>query len=492
MLRNQTVLSPLQNNTPSLNTSSTQGTENSSTAPSVQEINNNTSLNASLDNTINNNPPSSTSTQNNDTSNSKKSSEKSIPITRPTSNDQVITTALTKDNATHEIAQNESTNPLSDAKVKNKDISSKDSETASSDSVTEKPSTVTEDKTITKVTTSDKDNQAEKQSGSTDSSARDRALSKNYLKYQESVKSQQEEEDDEPRQKVLSQDIAEVNNRPIAINDKATTESNIPVNINILRNDKDSDGDKLSIMGMSPPLKGKIETSSDGIITYTPLESWSGTERFGYSINDGRGGVASGSVTVIVQPTRAENQPPEAQDQDVNVNGNNPVKIKLGAKDPDDGKLRFVLDSKPSHGRIVQFSSSTGTLTYVPDENYDGKDDFSFKVHDGTVFSKDAKVSIKIENNEKSSNDQAQKSDQQQKKDESNKAPTDEQKSDDQKSNSETPPNDSNQQSSSSSQDDEQQKNDQKAEEQQSSEPTKDTSDTETTDNGDSQPTPDS
>ena len=146
------------------------------------------------------------------------------------------------------------------------------------------------------------------------------------------------------------------------------------------------------------------------MITYTPLESWSGTERFGYTISDGRGGVATASVTVIVQPTKAENQPPEAQDQDVTINGNNPVKIKLDAKDPDDGKLRFVLVSKPSHGRIVQFSSSTGTLAYVPDENYDGKDDFAFKVHDGTAFSKDAKVSIKIENNEKSSNDQVQAS----------------------------------------------------------------------------------
>ena len=171
---------------------------------------------------------------------------------------------------------------------------------------------------------------------------------------------------------VNEEDKTEVNNRPVAIDDKATTDANVPVEINILRNDKDSDGDKLSIMGLSPPIKGKIESNSDGVITYTPSESWSGTEKFGYSISDGRGGIATASVIVIVQPTRVENEPPEAQDQDITINGNNPVKIKLDAKDPDDGKLRFVLVSKPSHGRIVQFSSSTGTLAYVPDENYDG------------------------------------------------------------------------------------------------------------------------
>ncbi len=169
-------------------------------------------------------------------------------------------------------------------------------------------------------------------------------------------------------------------------------------------------------------------------------------------------------MTVLIQPTRIENQPPEAQDQDVSINGNNPIKIKLGAMDPDDVKLRFMLVSKPSHGRIVQFSSLTGTLAYVPDENYNGKDDFAFKVH-GTVFSNDAKVSIKIENNVNPSNDQIQQKDQQQKKDESSKAPTNEQKPNDQKSNSDTPPSDSTQQSSPSTQDPEQQKKDQKVEE---------------------------
>ena len=121
-------------------------------------------------------------------------------------------------------------------------------------------------------------------------------------------------------------------------------------------------------------------------------------------------------------------------------------------------------DFKPSHGRIVQFSSSTGTLAYIPDENYNGKDDFAFKVHDGTVFSKDAKVSIKIENNLKSSNDEVKQNDQQQKKEPARQSPTNEKKSTDGKSNNnnDTPPGDSSQQSSDSGQDTEQQIKDQK------------------------------
>ena len=123
-----------------------------------------------------------------------------------------------------------------------------------------------EDKTITRVKSPNSDNQPEKQAKSADSIKKDRAL---FFKYLNANKNNVKEEVK-----------TEVNNRPLAIDDNATTDANVPVNINILRNDKDSDGDKLSIMGMSPPVKGKIESSYDGVISYTPLESWSGTERF--------------------------------------------------------------------------------------------------------------------------------------------------------------------------------------------------------------------
>ena len=81
---------------------------------------------------------------------------------------------------------------------------------------------------------------------------RDRALFFKYLNSnRDNVKSEQND-------KTLAKDKIEVNNRPVAINDEATTESNIPVNINILSNDKDPDGDKLSVMGVSRPHKGTL------------------------------------------------------------------------------------------------------------------------------------------------------------------------------------------------------------------------------------------
>jgi hypothetical protein len=372
-----------------------------------------------------------------------------------------------------EKSQSEPTSPESesnsgtfDAKVENKNDSENTQTRTNHNSITEQD----EDKTITKVTSPAGDDRPDKQSGSSDSSPGDWALIYKYL---------HSGNDNAKRE---GQDIIKENNRPVAINDKAKTNADVPVNINILANDKDSDDDKLRIMGLSPPRQGTAILNPDGRITYSPLKSWAGTETFAYTISDGRGGVATASVAVIVQPT--ENHLPEAQDLDLSVNENSPVKIKLEAKDPDDDKLRFILVSKPSHGRIVQFSSSTGTLTYLPDENYDGKDDFGFKVHDGTVFGKNAEVSIKIEKNEKSSNDQ------QPNKEESSQTPTSEQKTNDEKSNNDTPPNDSNQQPPPSSQDNEQQKKDQKVEEQQSSQAEKPTSDVASS--GDNQLTPDS
>ena len=111
------------------------------------------------------------------------------------------------------------------------------------------------------------------------------------------------------------------------------------------------------------------------------------------------------------------------------------MRIKLDANDPDDNKLKFVLDSKPSHGRIAQFSINWHSHLYSQIQIITGRTTLHSKFMTELVFSNDAKVSIKIQNNEKPSNDQVKQSDKQPKKVDSNQTPRNQQKNNDGKNN---------------------------------------------------------
>jgi hypothetical protein len=78
-----------------------------------------------------------------------------------------------------------------------------------------------------------------------------------------------------------------------------------------------------------------------------------------------------------------ENEPPEAEDQKVSVDANDDVKITLKGKDDDkDDDIEFDIVSDPSHGKLDNFDKSDGTVTYTPDKDYSGDDDFKFRVTD--------------------------------------------------------------------------------------------------------------
>ena len=42
-------------------------------------------------------------------------------------------------------------------------------------------------------------------------------------------------------------------------------------------------------------------------------------------------------------------------------------------------------------------NQSTGTVTYTPDDNYDGKDSFTYKVNDGKSDSNEATITITVD-----------------------------------------------------------------------------------------------
>src|SRR5574341_3254 len=91
------------------------------------------------------------------------------------------------------------------------------------------------------------------------------------------------------------------NSPPIANSDSATMpwKSTAPITIPVLVNDRDPDGDPLTIIpgSVTQGNKGTTAIVTSGI-RYTPNKPMRGSDSFSYTISDGRGGTASAGVTV--------------------------------------------------------------------------------------------------------------------------------------------------------------------------------------------------
>lgn len=125
------------------------------------------------------------------------------------------------------------------------------------------------------------------------------------------------------------------NTLPVAADDSARTTAGSAVLVNVLANDRDADGDALTIVEIGAPANGTAERV-DGRIRYTPAAGFTGTDRFVYRISDGRDGpreaarggpvanAADGdsrAATVTITVTAVQPPPPPPVDGG-NVDGN--------------------------------------------------------------------------------------------------------------------------------------------------------------------------
>ena len=91
---------------------------------------------------------------------------------------------------------------------------------------------------------------------------------------------------------------SQTNQPPVAVNDGASTNPNIPVTVNVLSNDFDPDGNPLTVTGVSVPTNGTAVNNNDGTITYTPNNGFVGNDSFTYTISDNNGGTATATVNI--------------------------------------------------------------------------------------------------------------------------------------------------------------------------------------------------
>ena len=97
---------------------------------------------------------------------------------------------------------------------------------------------------------------------------------------------------------------------PVAVTDAATTAQGTPVIIPVLANDTDAAGNTLALASVTQGANGAVVANADGTVTYTPEAGFLGADTFTYVVSDGKGGTATGTVSVaVVAPTPAGTWP---------------------------------------------------------------------------------------------------------------------------------------------------------------------------------------
>lgn len=181
---------------------------------------------------------------------------------------------------------------------------------------------------------------------------------------------------------------------PVAIDDETSTAVGVPVNIDVLANDSDADGDDLSVTGATDPANGTAVVEADGTVTYTPEPGFTGDDTFEVTIDDGNGGTATSTVTVHV--LGSPNSDPVAMDDTADVPEDTPTDIDVLANDSDpDGDPLVVTEVvQPENGTVS--INPDGTLRYTPEPGFVGTDSFTYEVCDDKGACDIAEVTLTV------------------------------------------------------------------------------------------------
>ncbi len=185
------------------------------------------------------------------------------------------------------------------------------------------------------------------------------------------------------------------NRPPVAVNDSFVVPQNSSGNsFNVLANDTDPDGDALTITAVGAPAHGTASIAS-GKVSYTPTVGFTGTDSFTYAIADGRGGTASATVSVTIQPL-VVNAPPVAQNDAYTVDkdsAGNSLNVLANDSDPDGDTLAITAVGAAAHGTAT---IAGNRINYVPAAGYTGADSFTYTISDGKGGTASATVAITV------------------------------------------------------------------------------------------------
>ena len=161
--------------------------------------------------------------------------------------------------------------------------------------------------------------------------------------------------------------IVAINHSPVAVTDTYTVNFGAAAPLNVSNNDTDPDNNLLTVTGTGTPSHGTVTLNLDNTVTYQSANDYEGTDSFQYTISDGRGGTAIGTVNLTVQ------KPEEPVAPSLTVG------TATNTASPTDGAA--LKTSLPLHaGDVVSFQWNFAADDYIP------YNDFAFATINGAAF----------------------------------------------------------------------------------------------------------
>ena len=171
----------------------------------------------------------------------------------------------------------------------------------------------------------------------------------------------------------------------------ATTNEDTVVTVNL--DATEIDGDNYSFSIVSQPTNGTLGSVNGNQVEYTPNQDFNGTDTFTFEATDDRTyrrNVATATITI-----NAVNDAPVANDITSQVTDENrlmQLDITLDATDVDGDALTYSVVGT-NNGTVTVNGS---TATYIPNQDWNGEDTFTYKANDGTDDSNTATVTVTV------------------------------------------------------------------------------------------------
>ncbi len=188
---------------------------------------------------------------------------------------------------------------------------------------------------------------------------------------------------------------------PIAQNDVAQTNMNIPVSGNLASNDFDPENGalKYTLIPVSNPSHGTVSINANGSYTYTSNPGYIGTDTFEYQVCDDLNQCTTAKAVVYIRPDAngiTTNDAPFAQDDSYRTTLSVPVtgNVRLNDSDPNGNVLTTTMTSPTTHGIFAL--AVNGAFTYTPTLGYFGTDQLKYKACDAAGLCDTATVYIVV------------------------------------------------------------------------------------------------